>query len=473
MPALKKTTTSLFSLTFFLAFLPAYLIHFNTSKKVTAEHDFFHKNIEKTTPEHFPSDTIFSKDIKVAQNSDDYRIQKVVIDAGHGGRDGGCSGKHSSEKHVSLNIALMVGRTIEAHYPDVEVIFTRTTDVFVPLNKRAEIANKNNADVFISVHCNYIPNASYVDGSETYVLGLHRAKDNLAVAKRENASIFYEENYKENYDGYDPNSPEGHIILSMFQNSYLEQSISLANKIENNIKNDAGRKSRGVKQAGFLVLRKTTMPSVLVESGFLSNPAEDRFLNTEYGQQQIAKAIFNAFSEYKNEVEGNLAGFTKKDQVVALAPSYKTVSAPTKVREPKMIKSPSRKAVPKSKDHSAKGLKPSLIIPSKSSDKVKSSKAAIPIVKAPNKEKEVVFKVLLEVTDQLADTKQAKWKSINYSIQVLKEGKSFKYLAIGFKSYDEASNAKKLLRNKGFEDAFVVAFQNGKRIKIEDALKNN
>ena len=470
MPALKKTTFPLFSLTFFFAFLPTYLFHFNTSEKVTAHSTFFHKKMDNFTSEYFPSDVIFCKDIKEREKSADYRIQKIVIDAGHGGRDGGCSGHLSGEKHVSLNIALMVGKTIETYYPDVQVIYTRTKDVFVPLNKRAEIANKNNADVFISVHCNFIPNASHIDGSETYVLGLHRAEDNLAVAKRENAAIFYEENYKKNYDGYDPNSTEGHIILSMFQNAYLEQSISLADKIENNIKHYTGRKSRGVKQAGFLVLRKTTMPSVLVESGYLSNTSDDKYLSTEHGQKQIAKAIFNAFAEYKSEVEGNLIGFNKKDQVVPLAPSYQQVAAPIKAQEPKMIKSTSRKAAPAIEKRNDEALRPSLIIPSK---KEETKVVSVPIVKTQKTEQEVKFKVLLEVTDRLADTNEAKWTRLNYSIQIMKENISFKYLAIGFNSYEEATKAKNQLRKSGFEEAFVVAYQNGKRIKMEDALRQS
>ncbi len=468
MPALKKMKSSLFSLTFFFAFLPSYLFHFNNSEKVTDQGTFFFKNMDHCDLERSFADATFRKYIKERELCDDYRIQKIVIDPGHGGRDGGCSGQHSREKHVSLNIALMVGKTIEAYYPDIEVIFTRTEDVFVPLNDRAEIANQNNADLFISVHCNFIPNASHVDGSETYVLGLHRAEDNLAVAKRENAAIFYEENYKENYDGYDPNSAEGHIILSMFQNAYLEQSISLANKIENNIKNDAGRKSRGVKQAGFLVLRKTTMPSVLVESGYLSHASDDQYLSTDYGQRQIAKAIFNAFAEYKNEVEGNLTDFTKKDQIVAVSPTYQTVAAPSKVYQPKMIKSPTRKAPTKKEHHDTKSLKPSLIIPSKREE---TKIVSVPVVKNQKDAQKVKFKVLLEVTDRLADTSEAKWKSLNYSIQVLKDGNTIKYLAIGFQSYEEATKAKNQLRSSGFNEAFVVAYQNGKRIKIEDALK--
>lgn len=465
---MKKMKFPVFSLTFLVAFLPALFFHFNNTQKVTEQSHFFKKGQAELFADICFSDSTSGKYIKEPQNCTDYQIRKIVIDPGHGGRDGGCSGAHSSEKHVSLNIALLVGKAIETHFPEVEVIYTRKTDVFVPLHKRAELANKNNADLFISIHCNFIPNASHVDGSETYVLGLHRADDNLAVAKRENAAIFYEENYQQNYDGYDPNTPEGHIILSMFQNAYLEQSIALANKIENNIQNDAGRKSRGVKQAGFLVLRNTTMPSVLVESGYLSNTSDDLFLSTDHGQQLIAQAIFNAFSEYKSEIEGTLAGFTKKELYTNSAPIAYTPDRPKTVHEPKMVKSPTRKAAPKIEATPPKNLKPSLIIPSKNDTPVEYE---VVQEKSPGNTGEVKFKVLLEVTDRLADTEQSKWKNLDYTIQVLKEGNTIRYLAIGFQSYTEASEAKNRLRKSGFEEAFVVAYQNGKRIDIEKALK--
>ncbi|MCB0688117.1 MAG: N-acetylmuramoyl-L-alanine amidase, partial [Saprospiraceae bacterium] len=196
-------------------------------------------------------------------------VKKVVLDAGHGGKDGGCSGKNSKEKDIALDITLRVGQLIKKHHPDVEVIYTRKMDEFIPLHERAAIANRNEADIFISIHCNTTAKRNSALGTETFVMGLHRAEDNLMVAKRENSVITQENNYEQHYDGYDPNSDEGHIMLSMYQNAFLDQSIALANLIEEEFKNHGQRVSRGVKQAGFLVLRNTVMPSVLIEAGFL------------------------------------------------------------------------------------------------------------------------------------------------------------------------------------------------------------
>lgn len=273
--------------------------------------------------------TELSEDVKnLIAEDNEYRIKTVVIDPGHGGKDAGCRGAHSREKHIALEIAKKLGTTIEVAYPTIRVIYTRTVDKFVPLHQRAAIANRNKADLFISIHCNYISKASYVNGSETYVMGLHTANENLEVAKRENASILLEENYQKHYD-YDPNSTEGHIMLSMFQNAFLEQSILFAEKVENHIHHDANRKSRGVKQAGFLVLRETTMPSVLIEAGFLSNAKEEGFLRQHAGQQQMANAIFNAFRAYKNEVEEK-----PRFAVQAVQPrTYANVSPSTPVQE--------------------------------------------------------------------------------------------------------------------------------------------
>ena len=243
------------------------------------------------------------KYIKKHPSEDNYRIKKIVIDPGHGGRDSGCSGHSHREKDIALSISLKLGRLIKVNFPEIQVIYTRNSDVFVPLNERAGIANRNNADLFISIHCNAMDNADQVYGSETYVMGLHKADANLAVAKRENASILLEANYDQIYAGYDPNSPEGHIILSMYQNAYLEQSILFAEKVEKNIKHQAKRKSRGVKQAGFVVLRETTMPSVLVETGYLTNANDADFLAHERGQNKIANSILKAFKEYKTDIE--------------------------------------------------------------------------------------------------------------------------------------------------------------------------
>lgn len=246
-----------------------------------------------------------------------YQIKTVVIDAGHGGKDSGCLGASAFEKEITLNVALKLGKYIEDAFPDLNIVFTRTKDVFVELHERSAIANRNEADLFISIHCNSAGrNHRHVYGTETYVMGLHKSEANLDVAKRENAVIFQEQNYAENYNGFDPNEPSSHILFSLFQNAYREQSILFADKIEKQFAERANRKSRGVKEAGFLVLFNTSAPSVLVESGFLSNRNEEEFLRSTSGQNLIASAIYRAFKEYKTEVEfGKDFSLSKPDEI--------------------------------------------------------------------------------------------------------------------------------------------------------------
>lgn len=223
----------------------------------------------------------------------------VVLDAGHGGHDSGAVGKLYKEKDLSLKMILKLGQMITEKYPDIEVVYTRKNDVFLPLYERIGIANKKKADLFISIHCNYIANAK-TKGTETFVMGLHRAAENLAVAQRENEVILMENDYESNYEGYDPNSPIGHIVLSSFQDAYLAQSLEFAARVEKNFDNLSITHSRGVKQAGFAVLRRATMPSVLIESGFISNPEEEERLGSEQGQHQVAQSICDALAVFFN-----------------------------------------------------------------------------------------------------------------------------------------------------------------------------
>lgn len=231
------------------------------------------------------------------------RLRTVVIDAGHGGKDPGCMTRRNRESHIVLKIALDLGRKIKAEMPGVKVIYTRMSDKFIELAERSAIANRNKADLFISIHVNASPSSSRVYGTETYTMGLHKTNGNLEVAKRENAVILKESNYEENYKGFDPNSPLAHIMLANYQHAFMNSSINFAQKVERSFRKGADRTSHGVKQAGFLVLWRTTMPSVLVETGFLTNPEEERYLASGEGQQEVAEAIYQAFREYKHEVD--------------------------------------------------------------------------------------------------------------------------------------------------------------------------
>ncbi|NOU19927.1 MAG: N-acetylmuramoyl-L-alanine amidase [Bacteroidales bacterium] len=229
-------------------------------------------------------------------------IHKIVIDPGHGGSDPGTLGSRTREKDIALSIALKLGNFIRNNYPDVEVIFTRKDDKFVALDERTTIANASKADLFISIHCNSNPSKSPY-GTETYVLGLHKSEDNLDVAMRENAVITYEQDYSSKYEGYDPKSTESYIIFTLMQNAHLDQSLRFANLVETEFREHTTRHDRGVKQAGFLVLWKSSMPSVLIETGFLSNIKEEAFLATESGQELIASSIFKAFGDYKKSID--------------------------------------------------------------------------------------------------------------------------------------------------------------------------
>ncbi|MDJ1467517.1 N-acetylmuramoyl-L-alanine amidase [Cytophagaceae bacterium YF14B1] len=231
-----------------------------------------------------------------------YKLRLVVIDAGHGGKDPGTHGKYVQEKEIALKVALEVGKTIKKNFPDVKVLYTRMTDKFVDLQERAAIANRNHADLFISIHCNS-NNSKAIAGTETYTMGLHTSEGNLDVAKRENSAILLEDNHEKKYGGYDPDSPMGHILFANYQSAYMENSLRFASHVESQFEKRANRHSRGVRQAGFIVLWKTTMPSALIEIGFLSNLTEEKYLRTEEGRSTIANSIYRGFKAYKEDME--------------------------------------------------------------------------------------------------------------------------------------------------------------------------
>ncbi len=412
-----------------------------------------------------------------------YKIKTVVIDPGHGGRDGGTSGKYAIEKDIALKVANHLGVNMRYQYPNIRFIFTRTDDRFVPLSERARIANDAKADLFISIHCNSLPDSpvnNRVKGSETYVMGLHTAEQNLNVAKRENSSILYEQNYQQRYDGYDPNSPEGHIILSMFQNAYLGQSILLADEIENQLGAVAGRKSLGVKQAGFVVLKQTTMPSVLVETGYLSNTEDEQYLSSETGQSNMALSILDAFTAYKQAVEDNspaavstayVESNTEQVQVKSTSMTVDRVLSQNEHsnqsqnrdrrangnlnknnnREHNRYNNQNTKQQEASIQPASRGMAPTLVVNDKDST-------------IKNIDTKMEYKVLLATSNKLIDTGKSPWKDIDYSVQVLKENEAYKYLVIGFSDKATATKVKEEMRKKGFKEAFVVGYRDGVRV---------
>ena len=245
-----------------------------------------------------------SQDKEATQENDaPNQLRTIVLDAGHGGKDPGTHGRYAKEKTINLDLVLLLGRKIKEKHPNVRVIYTRTSDHFVELLERGAIANRNRADLFISIHCNASPSRNRVYGTETYTLGLHRTQSNLDVARRENAVILQEKNYQQTYKGFDPNSPLATIMLANYQHAFIASSINFAEKLEKSFHFNANRKSNGVKQAGFIVLWKTTMPSVLIESGYLTNHDEEDYLRSEEGQEEMADAIYKAFARYKEEIE--------------------------------------------------------------------------------------------------------------------------------------------------------------------------
>ncbi len=382
----------------------------------------------------------------------------LVIDAGHGGHDTGAPGKFSKEKDINLKTALAFGKYVEKNCPDVKVIYTRKKDVFVELKDRAGIANKAKADLFISIHTDALENNSVARGMTTYTLGMHRAKDNLDVAKRENSVILIEKNYKETYQGFDPNSAESYIIFEFMQDKNMQRSVDLATFIQNNTCKAADRPSRGVKQAGFLVLRETSMPSCLVELGFITTPAEEKLLNEDVTIDNIAKGIYNAFVEYKKKYDNNITvpykaeeptinivdvvpGQEKKEEVRAEKPD-KTVKA-----EEKEDKKEGKKKKEKEKEEKEK----TLYVAS-------GDNAGVP-----------VFKVQILATDKPFKKGDAHFKGRTDYNQYTENGMT-KYTIGETTDYNEILRLKSELQAT-FGDCFVVAFKEGQKMNISEAIK--
>lgn len=335
----------------------------------------------------------------------------VVIDAGHGGRDPGGVANGYREKDVALNVSLLLGKLLSN--TEIKVVYTRETDVFIGLWKRGKIANNAKADLFVSIHCNTVNNSKPY-GTETFVLGLHANKQNLEIAKKENAVILLEDDYKERYEGFDPNSEESVLGLTLLQEENLDKSFSLAAEIQQNFSQNLKRKNRGVKQAGFVVLHQTYMPSVLIELGFLSNKNEGKFLDSKMGQQQMAKEIAKAITKYYQQLKANTVVSQSENLDDSISKTYLSNETGT--------------------------------------------------------EEEVIFKI------QIASSKnKLKAKSYNFrglkNIERVKVGSYYKYYYGITSNYQEVKNALLKAKKKGYSDAYITAFKNGEKTSLSKVLK--
>ena len=356
----------------------------------------------------------------------------LVIDPGHGGKDPGALGRKGKEKDINLSVAMLAGQYITSEHPDVKIVYTRNKDVFIGLNERADIANKANANLFISIHTNSISKKSYISGAEVYTFGVTRIQENLDVAKRENSVILLEENYEQKYEGFDPNSAESYIIFEFMVNLYAEQSINFAGMVQKELVKTAKRGNRGVKQAGYLVLRKSSMPRILIELDFISSPEAENYLLGSTGQKSLARAISNAFSEYKREFDRK-SGVPVKENLT------------TDPEEPLAIAE--NKTNPNDTD---------LIQNERERERetaISKGKGALPLNK--------VYKIQILASTQKLPDKSPQLKG--YKAGFYREGKYYKYTYGESPDWNEINNLRKKIA-KDFKNAFIVTFENGMKV---------
>ena len=396
----------------------------------------------------------------------------LVIDAGHGGHDAGAMGAKSKEKDINLTVALAFGKYVENNMPDVKVVYTRKTDVLIPLMERANIANKAGADLFISVHTNALPAGKIARGFETYSLGMHRAKDNLDVAMRENSVISMEKGYQQTYQGFDPKSSESYIIFEFIQGKNMERSLEIARMIQKSVCTGANRPDKGVHQAGFLVLRETAMPSCLIELGFITTPDEEELLNTSSRVDDIAKAIYQGFAQYKNKYDKRVsvpyrAESEAKQNVPSIVPdTYKNEEAPKKVDAPQRANALRKTEPANSYDTVRKTA---------ASQNVKTSmKRDVPVRKQDISTKKQegstpVFKVQILVSSRVLRSGDSHFKG-EKDYDSYQEGGMVKYTMGASENYNEIFRLRKSLLEK-FPEAFIIAFKNGQKYDVNQAIR--
>lgn len=372
----------------------------------------------------------------------------VVIDAGHGGHDPGAIGKISKEKNINLNVALKLGNLIKKNCNDVNVVYTRSKDVFIPLDRRAEIANNAKADLFISIHTNALAKNRTAKGASTWTLGLAKSDANLEVAKRENSVILYESDYQTRYAGFNPNSAESYIIFEFMQDKYMEQSVHLASLVQKQFRHTCKRIDRGVHQAGFLVLKASAMPSVLIELGFISTPEEERYLNSEDGANTMARGIYRAFLNYKREHELRLTGTSKT--IVPSEQEKENIPTIAQIQE-KDSQNNRLLAEAKTKPVANKSVQ---------NRPVASEKAT--------NDAEIMFKIQILTSSKPLPKNDKRLKGLK-NVDYYKEKGIYKY------TYGASSDYNKVLRTKRtitaqFKDAFIIAFRNGEKMNVNEAI---
>ncbi|MEG0037626.1 MAG: N-acetylmuramoyl-L-alanine amidase [Bacteroides sp.] len=371
----------------------------------------------------------------------------VVIDAGHGGHDPGAVGRISKEKNINLKVALRLGNLIKQSSDDVKVIYTRSKDVFIPLDRRAEIANEANADLFISIHTNALAKNKTATGASTWTLGLAKSDANLEVAKRENSVILYESDYKTRYAGFNPNSAESYIIFEFMQDKYMEQSVHLASLVQKQFRHSCKRVDRGVHQAGFLVLKASAMPSILVELGFISTPEEERYLNTEEGTNNLARGIHRAFLTYKREHEIRLTGASRTIIPADNEDSLQPKQEATQVAVYEEVE----------KNDSSTGI-----------SQLTAEVSRPIVVESATNDNIITFKIQILTSSSPLSKNDKRLKGLK-DVEYYKEGGIFKY------TYGASPDYNKVLRTRRniaaqFKDAFIIAFQNGEKMNIHTAI---
>lgn len=387
----------------------------------------------------------------------------LVIDPGHGGHDAGAFGAISKEKNINLSVALQFGKYVERNMPDVRVIYTRKTDVFIPLKERANIANRANADLFISVHTNALPAGKIARGFETYTLGMHRAKDNLDVAMRENSVISMEKGYQQTYQGFNPRSSESYIIFEFIQGKNMERSVELARNIQRKVCSGANRPDKGVHQAGFLVLRETSMPSCLIELGFITTADEERLLNDASRVDDIARGIYEGFAQYRNKYDKSISVPYRAADTESV-PVAKIVSDTKQEKDERRAEEADTAPRRTVKQVETRATKAKTVQQNRRQNpQNKPAQQKADVADAP------VFKLQIFVSNRTLRKGDAHFKG-ETGYDSYQEGNMVKYTMGASTNYNEIFRLRKTLAEK-FPEAFIIAFKNGKKYDVNQAIR--